>query len=90
MITCYIVDDEAFSVSILTQHIVRTPGLILSGSETNPLQALEDITGGSVPCQLAFLDIDMPELSGLELRPCSEIKFILFSLRGIQLWRCCL
>ncbi len=66
MITCYVVDDETDAVDILESYIEKAPGLKLLGSFTNPLEALERIDN-SGPADITFLDVEMPELSGLEL-----------------------
>ncbi|WP_276499381.1 LytR/AlgR family response regulator transcription factor [Pontibacter litorisediminis] len=67
MITCYIVDDEAHAIQILTRYVEQTPGLALVGSADNPLQALQAISTGQVSPQVVFVDVDMPQLSGIEL-----------------------
>lgn len=64
-LTCYIVDDEFHAIEILTDFIAKTTGLELMGSSTKPLKALEEISSG-IPPNITFLDVDMPELSGLE------------------------
>lgn len=63
--TCYIVDDEFHAIEILSDFITKTNGLQLTGSSGNPMKALEEISTG-IPPDITFLDIDMPELSGLE------------------------
>lgn len=63
-LSCYIVDDEYHAIEILSDFINKTPGLELVGSSLDPLAALEGIAT-LVPA-LTFLDIDMPEISGLE------------------------
>ncbi|MDN5288976.1 MAG: hypothetical protein JWR38_5250 [Mucilaginibacter sp.] len=63
--TCYIVDDEFHAIEILNGFISKTTGLELVGSSTNPLKALEEVSSG-IPPNITFLDVDMPELSGLE------------------------
>lgn len=65
-LTCYLIDDEAHALDILTAYIERTPGLSLAGATTDPLAGLSTLTGPRPP-DLTFLDIDMPELSGLAL-----------------------
>lgn len=79
MITCYIVDDEAHAIQILTRYVEQTPGLVLAGSEDNPLLALQAISTGQVSPQLVFVDVDMPQLSGVELAellsPFSRVVF---------------
>lgn len=67
MITCYIVDDEAHAIQVLTRYIQQTPGLLLLGSEENPLLALEAITGGRQQPDIVFADVEMPQLSGVKL-----------------------
>ncbi|MEO7215555.1 LytTR family DNA-binding domain-containing protein [Mucilaginibacter sp.] len=63
--TCYVVDDEPHATAVLVDYINRTPGLSLAGSHANPLAALAEMT--QAPPALAFLDIDMAELSGIAL-----------------------
>jgi len=64
MYICYIVDDETFSIEALEGYINKMPELILLKSFTNPLVALKEIRLGAQP-DIVFLDVDMPELSGL-------------------------
>lgn len=79
MIKCYIVDDEAHIIHLLSDYIHKTPGLELIGSEENPLAALHAITGEIVCPDVVFADVDMPELSGIDLagliRPYTEVVF---------------
>ncbi|MBX0335385.1 LytTR family DNA-binding domain-containing protein [Pontibacter sp. HSC-14F20] len=67
MITCYIVDDEAHAIQVLTRYIQQTPGLLLLGSEENPLLALDAITRGLHQPDIVFADVEMPQLSGVKL-----------------------
>ena len=62
---CFVVDDEPLAVKMLENFIERTPFLELAASYTDPVQALSDIRTQSP--QLVFLDIQMPDLSGMEL-----------------------
>lgn len=62
---CYVVDDEYHSIEMLIEYIERTDGLELQGFSTNPLTALNDVTGANPP-DITFLDVGMPELSGME------------------------
>ncbi|HEY1060223.1 MAG TPA: LytTR family DNA-binding domain-containing protein [Daejeonella sp.] len=66
MFTCYVVDDEPHAIETLISHIDKAPGLELLGSSTNPLEAL-DLINTSVHPDITFLDVDMPQLSGLDL-----------------------
>jgi DNA-binding LytR/AlgR family response regulator len=62
---CFVVDDEPLAVRMLENFIARTPFLELAASYTDPVQALSDIRIQAP--QLVFLDIQMPDLSGMEL-----------------------
>ena len=62
---CFVVDDEPLAVKMLENFIERTPFLELAGSFTDPVQALSEIRTQAP--QLVFLDIQMPDLSGMEL-----------------------
>ncbi|MBT9393147.1 LytTR family transcriptional regulator DNA-binding domain-containing protein [Hymenobacter sp. NST-14] len=64
MISCLIVDDEQGALDILTSYISKTPFLSLAATTTNPLEALSLVQ--QQPIDLIFLDIHMPQLSGLE------------------------
>lgn len=67
MIKCFVVDDEAHAIEVLQRYIEKTPGLELIGTEENPLLALDGITGGKLAPEIVFVDVDMPQLSGVEL-----------------------
>lgn len=67
MISCLIVDDEQGAIDILRQYVEKTPFLTLAGTTTNPLDALRLVA--TQPIDLVFLDIHMPQLSGLEVLP---------------------
>ena len=62
---CFVVDDEPLAVRMLENYIDRTPFLERAGSFTDPVLALSEIRS-QVP-ELVFLDIQMPDLSGMEL-----------------------
>ncbi|MFD2786282.1 LytR/AlgR family response regulator transcription factor [Hymenobacter rubripertinctus] len=63
MISCLIVDDEQGAIDILQTFIGKIPFLRLVGSSTNPIEAMGIVQ--SQPIDLVFLDIHMPQLSGL-------------------------
>jgi DNA-binding LytR/AlgR family response regulator len=50
---------------MLIEYIEKTEGLELQGFSTNPLTALNEVTGANPP-DITFLDVEMPELSGME------------------------
>jgi len=62
---CIIVDDEPLAVKMLEGYVARTPSLALAGSFNDPVQALSEIR--AVAPEIVFLDIQMPDLDGLEL-----------------------
>ena len=64
MINCIIVDDEQHAIDILIHYIGQTPYLNLVGTSTNPIEALQMVATQKV--DLVFLDIQMPELSGID------------------------
>lgn len=69
-ITCAIVDDEPLALQLLASYAARVPFLTLQGKYSSAVQALPHLKGGTAdeqPPQLLFLDIQMPELNGLEL-----------------------
>ena len=66
MYTCYVIDDEYHAIETLTGYISKFPGLNLIGSCINPLKAIDEITN-STQVDIVFLDVDMPELSGLDV-----------------------
>lgn len=65
MISCLVVDDEQSAVDLLCAFVRKTPFLTLAGATTNPLEALSLLQ--AQPIDLLFLDIHMPQLSGLDL-----------------------
>ncbi|WP_114941275.1 LytR/AlgR family response regulator transcription factor [Mucilaginibacter endophyticus] len=65
-LTAYIVDDEPHAIEVLSEFIKCTPGLNLLGSTNDPLNALP-VFQGAVPPDIAFLDVDMPGINGIEL-----------------------
>lgn len=92
MITCIIVDDEQHAIDILEHYVKQTPHLQLAGSFTNPIEALQLLSQQKV--DLVFLDIQMPELSGIDFIKTihGKSKVILttayseFALEGYELY----
>jgi DNA-binding LytR/AlgR family response regulator len=64
MITTIAIDDEPLALQLVTGYIEKTPGLKLLGKFDNPLDAAEFLAG--TPVDLIFVDIQMPDLSGIE------------------------
>jgi two-component system LytT family response regulator len=64
-ISCVVVDDEFPAVKLLADYVRKTSGLDLVCETTSALNALNYLTENSV--DLIFMDIQMPELNGMEL-----------------------
>lgn len=64
MIRCLAVDDEAYAAEILAGYIKKTPSLELVCTTTDPFEAIQLVQSGKV--DLVFLDIQMPELNGIQ------------------------
>ena len=64
MLRCAIVDDEPLALSLLESYVNKTPFLQLVGKYSSAVQAMKELPGEEV--DLLFLDIQMPELNGLE------------------------
>ena len=62
---CIIVDDEPLALGLLETYVRKTPFLRLEGAFPDGISALERLKQGDI--DLAFLDIQMPDLNGLEL-----------------------
>lgn len=61
---CVIVDDEQHAIDILQAHIAKVPEMEVKLATTNPIEAFSYVQSHGV--DLVFLDIQMPELSGLQ------------------------
>lgn len=64
-LTCIIVDDEPLAVKLLESFVNKTPDLQLTGSFTDSVEAINVIKEQKP--DLLFLDIQMPDLNGMEL-----------------------
>lgn len=64
MINCLVVDDEQHAIDIIEHYISQTPFLHHAASATNPMEALQIVNEKDI--DLIFLDIQMPELSGID------------------------
>ncbi|MDR1345030.1 MAG: LytTR family DNA-binding domain-containing protein [Tannerellaceae bacterium] len=63
-LSCVIIDDEPLAVSLLESYVNKTPFLQLKGTYNSAINALAQLNKQSV--DLIYLDIQMPELNGLE------------------------
>ena len=76
-IKCIVVDDEPLAVSLLGSYVEKIPFFELVFSTENPIEALEYIRKNEA--DLIFLDIQMPELSGINFMKIvgDKLKYIL-------------
>lgn len=65
LLTCIIIDDEPLAVRLLESFVIKTPDLKLLGSYTDSVEAINAVREQRP--QLLFLDIQMPDLNGMEL-----------------------
>ena len=63
-LTCAIIDDEPLAASLLESYAMKTPFLEVKGKYNSALNAMNSLH--NVPVQVLFLDIQMPELSGMD------------------------
>jgi DNA-binding LytR/AlgR family response regulator len=64
-INCYIVNKEAATMGLLSQHVVKTPGLKLIGCNNDPLDAVAKIGRLEVIADMVFLDSEVLRGSGM-------------------------
>lgn len=76
-LNCAIIDDEPLALELLANYAARVPFLRLTGKYASAAQALERIKADGT--QLVFLDIQMPDINGLEfsriLGPDTKVVF---------------
>ena len=65
LLSCIIVDDEPLAVKLLESFVTKTPDLRLLGSFTDSVEAINAVKEQKP--DLLFLDIQMPDLNGMEL-----------------------
>ncbi|GAB4038488.1 LytR/AlgR family response regulator transcription factor [Spirosoma gilvum] len=65
MIRCIAVDDEALALEVMENYVEKIPDLQLVRTCQSALSALQLLA--QTPIDLMFLDINMPDLTGLQL-----------------------
>ncbi len=71
-IRCIIIDDKPLAIEIIRNYIERVSFLSLARTTTNPLEALPWLD--QQLADLVFLDIQMPELTGVQFMKIAESK----------------
>lgn len=87
---CCVIDDEPLAGELIGSYAERTPALSLCGIFTSAQEAYPLISSGDV--DLVFLDIQMPQLSGMELvgllPPSTMVVFVTaydhYAIEGIK------
>ncbi|MEM9672539.1 MAG: LytR/AlgR family response regulator transcription factor [Cyclobacteriaceae bacterium] len=64
-LSCAVVDDDAMTLKIMEALVKKTDSLHLIGSFQDPVAAANALQQS--PVDLLFLDVEMPDMSGLEL-----------------------
>lgn len=78
ILNCWIVDDEPLALSLLESYVLKTPFLRLTGKYSNAVSAMSRI--GEEQVDVLFLDIQMPEVNGMEFaRTISSKTRIIFT-----------
>ena len=77
LIKCLVIDDKPLAIDILADYTGKIPFLELAATTTNPVEGLNIIRNQNI--DLIFLDIQMPELNGLQFIKIAgkQCKFIL-------------
>ncbi len=77
-INCLIVDDEQLARGLLESYISKIPYLTLKKSCKSALEAIECLQKGDI--DLMFLDIQMPDISGIEfLKTLKKKPLVIFT-----------
>ena len=64
ILKCAIVDDEPLALELLASYVKKIPFLELTGKYGNAIESMNGLNDN--PADLIYLDIQMPELNGLE------------------------
>lgn len=72
ILNCIAVDDEPLALGLIVSFIEQTPFLKLAGSFSSGIKALEILNEQTI--DLIFLDIQMPDLTGIQLARILDAK----------------
>lgn len=90
-IRCAIIDDEYLAREYIKEYVAKIPFLELEGDYNSPMKAMSSLQEGKI--DLIFLDIQMPDISGLDfLRSLESKPYVIlttaykeFALEGYEL-----
>ncbi|MDD4148426.1 MAG: LytTR family DNA-binding domain-containing protein [Bacteroidales bacterium] len=77
---CIIIDDDPIILKQLSTFIYKSDLLNIKGMYSNPIQAFDAIQNNNI--DLIFLDIEMPEMSGLEYLEEYKTKYQIIVVSG--------
>lgn len=78
MITAIAIDDEPIALDVVANHAAKVPFLELKATFTNAFEAMDYLR--QHPVDLLFLDIKMPDISGIEFfRSLSRKPLVIFT-----------
>jgi len=63
-VNCLIIDDEELAIRLLRSYVAKVPYLNLAGAVNSGFAAIDILNTKEI--DLVFVDIEMPELSGME------------------------
>ena len=69
---CIVVDDEPLALDIIEDYVSKVPFLELVKRTENAIEALQLVQAGGI--DLVFLDIQMPELTGIQFLKIANAK----------------
>ena len=75
-LNCVIVEDEPLARNLLVEYVKKVPSLHLIEACSSPLKAIEVLRTHAI--DLLFLDVQMPELTGISLLKVLQKKPLLF------------
>lgn len=78
MITAIAIDDEPIALDVVRSHAAKVPFLDLQATFTNAFEAMDYLR--QYPVDVLFLDIKMPDISGIEFfRSLSKKPLVVFT-----------
>ncbi len=85
-VNCIIVDDDIFSTRVMSGFVNKTGDVVLAQSFTNAIDAINFLACNEGKCiNLIFLDIEMPEINGIEFMQAVDMtqrEVIVYSSQG--------
>lgn len=69
---CYILDDEPLAINVIETYLTKLDQFIICGTSTDSVEAFNQLK--TLQPDLLFLDIEMPDLTGLDLMESIELQ----------------